>query len=58
MKKISPADAERLGELLKEMGKIFNKYEISSLVTFEIDETNISFAFPVTFLILICLSSW
>jgi hypothetical protein len=38
MKKISPADAERLGELLKEMGKIFNQYKISSLVTFQLDE--------------------
>ena len=45
MKKISPADAERLGELPKEMGKIFNKYEISSLVTFEIDETKHIFSF-------------
>lgn len=38
MKKISPADAERLGELLNEMGKIFNRYEIASLVTFQLDE--------------------
>jgi hypothetical protein len=38
MKKISPQDSERLGILLKEMGKIFNRYEIPSLIAFEIDE--------------------
>lgn len=39
MKKMNPKDAKRLGELVKEMGTIFNKYEIPSLVTFQLDET-------------------